>query len=287
MAQPLKQTKISVTNFSITNTLWMGGWEREPAIKDFLSRNQSHLIGMEEVSKIAEDTLRETRPEMKVIFSEPIPYQVGGLYEFRHYNAMAYDRRRFTPVREGTVILNKTGEFLPVMKNDNRAALYVHLVDNAVDRQFLFIVTHPSNKDPHARLEQIRILLKFIDEERSQFQKTFNRELPVIISCDSNINLGTGDPKWENKTSLKPYNQMLESGLKDCFKEVYPDKNHPVTFHGFQGPLSDGDGINLKCLDLILQDGFHTENFVVITESYGGIYASDHYPIMTLLAYPN
>ncbi|MDB4940440.1 MAG: Endonuclease/Exonuclease/phosphatase family [Candidatus Doudnabacteria bacterium] len=247
------------------------------------------------------NSLHRGHPEMDVYYGE----EAGDIF----INPIAFDPVRFELIERGTFWLSDDGSYKKGWDGVvEHGASWVLVLDRAMRRTFLHINAHLDNKGIVARAEGVRLILQFAE---GNFRS--NRPLPTIITADSNVSVGSpqgtlgsphqrwADPEkrsWGDPDMRRPYDMMVKAGFTDTWIAAHPyDPNQgrvlgqltslrrPMTYHGFQGVDYRGDGWGTWDTEWIFVRGFKVLNSVLVKDNKGGIYPSDHYPMMALLDY--
>ena len=171
-----------------------------------------------------------------------------------------YYKDLYTLISEGTFWLSETPD---VMSKDWGAAhyricTYVILRDNNTDKQFAVFNTHLDNKSEEARVKGIGVILEKI---------YLLGNYPAVIMGD--FNATENSQTYLNATEV----------LWDVKYQVDNEYVNCATYHNW------GQKPNYPAIDffLITQTGFIVNSYEVVTTTYDGEYASDHFPIVTKL----
>ena len=170
-----------------------------------------------------------------------------------------YRKDLYTLVQQGTFWLSETPD---VVSKDWGAAYYrictfVVLRDNATQKQFAVFNTHLDNESETARVNGFGVIQDKINALK---------HYPTVVMGDFN--------DTENS-------EIYTKATENFFDVKYQVDNAFVncaTFHNWGQEVG-------RTIDYILiaQTGFTVNSYQVITTTYNGKYASDHFPIVSLL----
>lgn len=176
-----------------------------------------------------------------------------------------FRKERFGMVDNGTIWLSETPD--TVSKGWDaaciRTATWVHLKDhNCGDRDLFFLNTHFDHVGVTARLEEGKMLMKWIDER-------FAAGACMVLTGDFNSTV--------EDEALAP----LVAGMTYARTAVAGEPDTTGTYHGYgQVPVEQR-----SVIDHIFLKGITPETYRVVTEEYGVPYVSDHYPVMITAKY--
>jgi endonuclease/exonuclease/phosphatase family metal-dependent hydrolase len=248
----------------------MGWHERKNVAAQIFKSVPCHLVGFQEFGLDTWEVLGPARPDLGIIHG-----MVAGDI---NVNAIAYDLHRFSPLTSGTFWLSEDGSYKKGWDGDERGASWAFMMDQKRKRKFLIVNVHLDNKGSQAQSKGIELVRDFILKEP--------KDLPVIVTADSNVSIDSKHPRWKNPELRRPYQTMIDAGFIDSW--VATHKHNPIrpfTYHAFQGPDYSGDDFGTYDTEWILVRGFKPLNCVLVRDSIGGIYPSDHYPMMALMNY--
>ena len=170
-----------------------------------------------------------------------------------------YDTSLYTLVDKGSFWLSETPE---VMSKDWGAACYricsyVILKDNATEKEFVVFNTHLDHVSDEARINGIQVVLDKIKEFGG---------LPAILMGDLNA---------------EEYTDTYKSA-SEAFLDVKYETENTMTSCTFQ---AWGEELDNDCIDYIMvsPDNFEVLSYEVIHAVYDGVYASDHFPLVSVL----
>ena len=167
----------------------------------------------------------------------------------------------YTLVNKGSFWLSETPD---VMSKDWGAACYricsyVILRDNATGNEFVVFNAHLDHVSDEARINGIKVVLDKIEEFGS---------LPAVLMGDLNAEETSETYKSATKNFLDTKYQT-ENTMKSC------------TYQNW------GKALDRECIDYILisKTGFKVNSYRVVTDTYDGVYSSDHFPVVSSLSF--
>lgn len=212
------------------------------------------VIGFQEATKWQYSYLVSSLPQFDSVIT----------YRDKAFNSegcpVFYRKDMYKLIDKGSFWLSETPE---EMSKDWGAACYricsyVILEDLGTNKQFVVFNTHLDHVSDEARIKGIGVVLDKI--------KAFG-SLPSVIMGDFNAdeNSETYKNATENFLDAK---YMTDKTMKSC------------TYQNW------GAGLDNNCIDyfMISKTGLNVEEYKVITDTYNGVYASDHFQIFTILS---
>ena len=260
--------KISVVSFnikSVNNTDSTNSWKnRKPLIRSFLKKGKFDIISFQEVMKPQLDFLTNTLEGYTVISAG----RKDGINNGEHCSiffrtskfdllAKSYFWLSGSPEEPGSI---DWGAHLP------RMVTWVKLQNIKTGHIFFVFNTHLSHNE-YAQNKSVLLLLDKI--------KSIADNVPVIITGDFNMKAGS-----------QPY--MLITGnwhnyfsFSDAYKiSTFPVTENSNTFNNFK--VKEG----IDRLDYIFVNGYlDVLNYKTYKITKGGIFISDHYPVMAELKF--
>ncbi len=167
----------------------------------------------------------------------------------------------YTLIDKGSFWLSETPE---KMSKDWDAACYricsyVILQDKATEKKFVVFNTHLDHISDLARINGIQVVLDKIAEFGS---------LPAILMGDLNA---------------EEDSETYKSATQNFFDAKYQTKNTMTscTYQNF------GEELDSNCIDYVMisKTGFKVNSYKVITDTYDGVYTSDHFPLSVNLSF--
>ena len=229
-------------------------WEnRKSLVVKIIQQTKPSIIGMQEVTP-------QQYKYCKKILSN---YQSDITYRDNLKQSegcpIFYHKELYTLINQGTFWLSETPD---VMSKDwesehYRICSYVVLLDNQTHKEFAVLNTHLDNVSATARINSISVIL----------DKIHSLGYPTVIMGDFNAT--------ENSKAYK----IATEALLDVKYQVENDYVQTATYNNW------GQEHNNRTIDyfLITPIGFTVNSYEVITTTYDGNYASDHFPIVTTL----
>ncbi len=143
-------------------------------------------------------------------------------------------------------------------------AVFTHI---ATGRDFLYVNTHLDHKVHEARLESIKLILSKLAEINPE-------NYPVVLGGDFNA---VQNSSIFNSLSGKMVNTRVSSPITDS----------EYTYNAYDAVDDAGNPKEKKTIDhIFISSGFKSMEYRTITKQYGSVkYASDHYPISSLLVF--
>ena len=181
------------------------------------------------------------------------------------FSAIFYKKEKYQLIKSGDFWLSETPD-KPGFGWDariNRICSWVQLKDITTGQSFFCFNVHFDHQGVVARKESSKLLLSKIS--------SISGKNPVIVTGDFN---GDHTTEW--------YQTIANSSIvKDSFREVpYPYMNNG-SFQNF--------GKNFNAREIIdhifISPHFKVKRWGVLTDSYSGKFPSDHFPILTELAW--
>lgn len=165
----------------------------------------------------------------------------------------------YTLIDKGSFWLSETPEEMSKDWNSAcyRICSYVILKDIASDREFVVFNTHLDHISDEARIKGIGVVLDKIEQFGS---------LPAMIMGDFNAE--------ENSETYK--------SATENFLDVKYQTENTMTSCTYQ---NWGKALDRDCIDylMISKTGFTVNSYKVVTDTYDGVYPSDHFPLSVSL----
>lgn len=251
----LKVMSCNVRCISPTDVLKRSWFYRADLIIKGIQNNQPGVIGFQEVTKWQYDYLCDALD----VFDSIITYRDNA---FNSEGCPIFYRSDiYTLINKGSFWLSETPE---VMSKDwgaqyNRICSYAILKDNATGTEFVVFNTHLSHVSDEARINGIQVVLDKIKEFGS---------IPAVLMGDLNA---------------EEYTETYISATENFLDAKYQTTN-TMTSATYQ---RWGREIENDCIDYILisKTGFKVNSYRVVTDTYDGVYSSDHFPLVTSLSF--
>lgn len=244
-----------ITSEDTGNRAWK--YRKNLLVKNFQEAKPS-IIGMQEVT-----------PQQYQFFKNVLKnYQSEIVYRDDSKKSegcpIFYHKDLYTLIDSGTFWLSETPD---VMSKDwdsayHRICTYVILRDNNMCKEFAVFNTHLDNKSEEARVNGIDVILKKLNSLGNY---------PAVIMGDYN-----------STEDSQTYLNAIKV-LRDVKYQVDNEYVNSATYHNW------GQELDRSAIDffLITQTGFIVNSYEVVTTTYKGAYASDHFPIVTTLTLTN
>lgn len=257
---PANQNEIRIMNYNVRclSPLDLGkkNWYyRANLIAESIETAAPTIIGFQEVTTWQYDFLVETF----IDFDSIITYRDDAINS--EGCPIFYRTDLYTLIDKGSFWLSETPE---VMSKDWGAAhyricSYVILKDNASEKEFVVFNTHLDHVSDEARINGIQVVLDKIEEFDSR---------PAILMGDLNA-----------EESSKTYESATEAFLDA--KYVTENTMTSCTYQNW------GEALDRNCIDYILisPNAFEVEYYKVLTDTYDGVYTSDHFPLLVSLRF--
>ena len=229
---------------------------RAHLVADTIEKAQPGIIGFQEVNSWQYDYLCETMPEYDSIitYRDNIPVYSEGCPVF-------YRTDLYTLENKGSFWLSETPD---VMSKDWGAACYricsyAILKDKATGKKFVVFNTHLDHVSDEARINGINVVLDKIKEFGG---------IPAVLMGDLNAE-ETSDTYKSATEFFYDTKYQTEDTMKSC------------TYQGW------GTQLDRECIDYIMvsKTGFKVHSYKVITDTYDGVYTSDHFPLISTLLF--
>lgn len=228
---------------------------RADLIRQNLEKVQPTVIGFQEVTPQQYTYLCDVLPDYDSVltYRDKTPQPEGC--------PVFYRTDLYTLKDKGSFWLSETPE---VMSKDWGAACYricsyVILTDKASAQDFVVFNTHLDHVSDEARIKGIGVVLDKIQEFGG---------LPAVLMGDLNAD-----------ESSETYKAATENFLDS--KYVLENPPQGCTYQNYGKNLDD------PCIDYILitKDAFTVQDFKIVTDTYDGVYPSDHFPIVADLQF--
>lgn len=220
-----------------------------------IEKEQPGIIGFQETTKWQYDYLCDTMKGYDSIIT----------YRDNAFNSegcpVFFCTDLYTLIEKGSFWLSETPD---VMSKDWDAACYricsyAILKDKATGKEFVVFNTHLDHVSDTARINGIQVVLDKIADFGS---------LPAILMGDLNAEEDT---------------KTYESATVNFLDVKYQTSNTMTscTYHNF------GKELDRNCIDYVMisKKGFKVNSYKVITETYDGVYTSDHFPLSVSLSF--
>lgn len=227
---------------------------RANLVVDTIEKAQPGIIGFQEVNSWQYDYLCESMPvyDSIITYRDDVPVYSEGCPVF-------YRTDLYTLVDKGSFWLSETPD---VMSKDwgagcYRICSYAILKDNTSEKEFVVFNTHLDHISDEARINGIQVVLDKIKEFGS---------IPAVLMGDLNA---------------EESSETYRSATEDFYDVKYQTENTMTscTYHDW------GTALDRNCIDYIMisKGDFDVSSYKVITDTYNGVYTSDHFPLTATL----
>jgi len=245
---------------------WSG---RKYLVAELIDKYSPDIIGMQEAEKRQID-------DLEVLLDGYKRFGVGreNGKEEGEYSVIFYDSSKFSVQWDSTIWLSPT----PTKPSIGWDAMFKRIVTfglfqtKADGNEFYFFNTHFDHKGDTARIESAKLLVKKVSEVPVYY--------PVLVTGDFN-----------STSSSEPYKIITETKssndfplLSDAqFISAMPHFGGDNSFNGF-GKTEEPDRI----IDFIfVNDKVEVTSQGIITDTYNGLYPSDHFPVQAVIVIGN
>ena len=228
---------------------------RADLIMQGIQREQPGVIGFQEVTKWHYSYLCDTLG----MYDSVITYRDDA---FNSEGCPIFYRSDiYTLIEKGSFWLSETPDVMSKSwgAQFNRVCSYVILKDNATETEFVVFNTHLSHVSDEARINGIQVVLDKIKEFGS---------LPAVLMGDLNAEEDSKTYKSAT-TNFLDTKYQTENTMTSC------------TYQNW------GKQLDKNCIDYILvsKTGFKTNSYKVLTDTYDGVYPSDHFQLVSSLSF--
>lgn len=228
---------------------------RADLIMQGIQKEQPGVIGFQEVTKWHYSYLCDTL----ALYDSVITYRDNA---FNSEGCPIFYRSDiYTLIDKGSFWLSETPDVMSKSwgAQFNRVCSYVILKDNATETEFVVFNTHLSHVSDEARINGIQVVLDKIKEFGS---------LPAVLMGDLNAEEDSQTYKSATVNFLDTKYQT-ENTMTSCTYQAW------------------GEQLDRNCIDYILvsKTGFRTNSYRVVTDTYDGVYSSDHFPLSVSLSF--
>lgn len=255
-AEDLSNIRVMSCNVRCLNPNDLGkkSWfNRAELVLNGIESQKPSIIGFQEATKWQYSYLCNTLPQYDSVIT----------YRDKTFNSegcpVFYRKDIYNLIDKGSFWLSETPN---EMSKDWGAACYrictyVILEDIETAKQFVIFNTHLDHISDEARINGIGVVLDKIKEFGS---------LPSLIMGDFNCEEGS-----------ETYNAVTENFLDAKYQTE--NTMTSCTYQNF------GKALDRNCIDyfMISKEGFTVNSYKVLTDTYDGVYPSDHFPIVTNL----
>lgn len=251
----LKVMSYNVRCISPTDLGKKSWFYRADLIMKNIQNEQPGVIGFQEVTKWHYSYLCDTLG----VYDSVITYRDDS---FNSEGCPIFYRSDiYTLIDKGSFWLSETPDVMSKSwgAQYNRVCSYVILKDNATETEFVVFNTHLSHVSDEARINGIGVVLDKIQEFGS---------LPAVLMGDLNAEESSETYRSATANFLDTKYQT-ENTMTSCTYQAW------------------GEQLDRNCIDYILvsKTGFKTNSYRVVTDTYDGVYPSDHFPVSVSLSF--
>ena len=228
---------------------------RADLIMQGIEKEQPSVIGFQEVTKWHYSYLCDTLPTYdSVITYRDDAFNSEGCPIF-------YRSDIYTLIDKGSFWLSETPDVMSKSwgAQFNRVCSYVILKDNATKTEFVVFNTHLSHVSDEARINGIQVVLDKIAEFGSK---------PAVLMGDLNA---------------KEDSETYRSATVNFLDAKYQTEN-TMTSCTYQ---DWGEQLDHECIDYVMisKQGLKVNSYKVVTDTYDGVYSSDHFPLSVSISF--
>lgn len=241
---------ISPTDFGKKNWFY-----RADLIMQGIEKEQPSVIGFQEATKWQYSYLCDTLSSYdSVITYRDDAFNSEGCPIF-------YRSDMYTLINKGSFWLSETPDVMSKSwgAQFNRVCSYVILKDNATETEFVVFNTHLSHVSDEARINGIQAVLDKIAEFGSK---------PAVLMGDLNA---------------KEDSETYKSATENFYDAKYQTEN-TMTSCTYQ---DWGEQLDRECIDYVMisKQGLKVNSYKVVTDTYDGVYSSDHFPLSVSISF--
>lgn len=228
---------------------------RADLIMQGIEKEQPSVIGFQEATKWQYSYLCDTLSSYdSVITYRDDAFNSEGCPIF-------YRSDMYTLIDKGSFWLSETPDVMSKSwgAQFNRVCSYVILKDNATGTEFVVFNTHLSHVSDEARINGIQVVLDKIAEFGSK---------PAVLMGDLNA---------------KEDSETYKSATNNFYDAKYQTEN-TMTSCTYQ---DWGEQLDRECIDYVMisKQGLKVNSYKVVTDTYEGVYSSDHFPLSVSISF--
>lgn len=228
---------------------------RADLIMQGIEKEQPSVIGFQEATKWQYSYLCDTLSSYdSVITYRDDAFNSEGCPIF-------YRSDIYTLIDKGSFWLSETPDVMSKSwgAQFNRVCSYVILKDNATGTEFVVFNTHLSHVSDEARINGIQVVLDKIAEFGSK---------PAVLMGDLNT---------------KEDSETYKSATNNFYDAKYQTEN-TMTSCTYQ---DWGEQLDRECIDYVMisKQGLKVNSYKVVTDTYDGVYSSDHFPLSVSISF--
>jgi len=231
--------------------------KRKELVMKVVQEFQPDVLGLQEALRFQISQFAESFPEYVALGTGRNADGSG------EYSPVLFRRERFDVHSSGVFWLSDSPDLPGSQSWGNhipRICTWVRFFDRQTGRRFTVYNTHWDHQSQPAREKSGQLIAH-------QVMKLQKENEPVILMGDFNA----GE---QNSAFLT----LLDAGLKDTFRSLYPKKEEVGTFNGFAGRTS-GEKIDA----ILVSAHWTTQEASIVRSNQQGRYPSDHFPVTATL----
>ncbi len=256
LQSPAQQYTVGTFNLRYANPRDTGNlWEtRAPVVASMIRFHQFDILGTQEGLFHQLEDISHALPEYS-------RYGIGrdDGKEKGEFSAIYFKKDKFKLLDKGDFWLSETPGRVGYGWDAkiNRICSWVYLQDLKTKKTFYFFNAHYDHQGIRAREESSKLVLAKIN--------AIAGKRAVIFTGDLN---GGHASAW--------YNLLAHSGVfRDAYREAASPYANNGTFNGF------GKSMQPDIIDhIFLSSGFSVKRYGILTDTYGGKFPSDHFPVL-------
>lgn len=272
-AQPLvaQQLKLKIASYNIqydNQKDKINTWEKRlPGVVSVFHKYQFDIVGAQEPYLVQ---LNDLMPQITEYAYLGINILGDTTTLRRHYTPILYKKDKFEVLDWGTFWFSETPN-VPGQKGwdaySARICTWAKFKDKKTAKEFFFFNIHFDHLGNVARRESPKLLLGKIKEIAEGY--------PVFVTGDFNTN------QYHDN-----YKILSESGvLKDSYQIAKNIRNRSTTtFNDYKADPQGDKRIDHVYVSQVPQ--IKVNSYRILTDSYKGIYPSDHFPVMVEVEFP-
>jgi endonuclease/exonuclease/phosphatase family metal-dependent hydrolase len=240
-----------------SGNLWV---DRAPVVAALIRFHEFDIFGTQEGLKNQLDDMANALPDYAWYGKGRDDGNIKG-----EFSAIYYRKDKFRVLKSGDFWLSTTPE-KPGPGWDarlNRICTWLHLEEIKTKKKFFVFNVHFDHQGVEARKQSSKLILEKI--------KTIAGNNPTVLTGDFN---GDHNSEW--------YLTLANSGtLTDTYKLAKDPYLNNGSFNSFGSSLQHKNVID----HIFITKPFTVKKWGVLTDTYHGKYPSDHFPVMTVLAW--
>lgn len=263
-------------------------WENRAALNlKTIRRWAPDLIGFQELQTGNRETYDNELIEYDSILGTP-----SNEPDFYNYNSIYWNPLRLKLVETGGMFLSENPSVWSKSWDSVfvRSLNWAYFVELESGNGFLHFNTHLDHVGVQARVAAVRLI---IEKAETLSKSEGSNHTPVIVTGDFNcIPWLPGNPGSDGVDFRdRGYSIFRQYGFRDTYLESgHSDHEASHTYHGYEGTAFRGfkDGVAQRIDWILIKDGnlkWITKDCTIIQDGEPPIYPSDHYPVISEVAF--